>query len=874
LLLAVVASIAFAQSDWTGEVLVQPASDKAGLSNASASRMLSLKGGTVKQRIAGPEIFVLAPPAGVSVADYMAKLQESGAYKVVAPNQYAMPAATCNDPELNNQWHLTQISAQVAWNYTTGSASKIVAIVDSGVDGTHPDLGPNLVSGYNSIQNLAESAGGVVTDVHSTGHGTRCMGIAVAKGNNGIGISGVGWNLKGMPIRVTNSSNGSSTISELLEGATWAVNNGANVVSVSYEQVNNPLVETTGSWMRTQGSLLVWAAGNTNTNLNNFDYWNVTIVGASDSDDRKLLTSSFGRAVDICAPGSLVRTTLKGGGYGNAPQGTSFATPQVAAAMALLMERFPSWLPAKVERQLLLTARDMGSEGYDTVYGNGRLNVGLAVWNPDPKWTLEEMGLPPGVNSATVERLNDLGDGVGKSDNDQNLIFYPKGGLPIVGAAPPGYSLIEIRGLNSSRTTVGVALGFGTTRGFTWNPSSGFTLHDVPNSLYTGINQVGDIVGHEGNVPFIIRGGVKSYILSSFLSGTYQGRAAIASAINDYGHISLTMANNGSDNAYLVNQFDGTISFNYANDSHRVNLIGLSETGYGAGLTNNATLGKVQAVQVRANLFDTVTPISAPLEFITPNSTWDSNTLARGVNNKGESVGGAEGGAIPFFADGIRYINPKFFVETELPGVFPELGQAWDITDKGDIVATRYLGLQLLPIILRRQRDLTYVMDLGQMGASPNYIGTIPPVVAVQFSDEAGVFSAQEPLIRAYDADQGRIFLDIPSSIGGSFRMRLQCNPLVTPGYDGCGYLSKIVPPLNEPAWPLDAFGQDPTTLYQGDCDLDNEIGPGDFEIVVGAFGSVAGEDDWNPQADADGDGEIGPSDFEIIVENFGLAGD
>ena len=71
--------------------------------------------------------------------------------------------------------------------------------------------------------------------------------------------------------------------------------------------------------------------------------------------------------------------------------------------------------------------------------------------------------------------------------------------------------------------------------------------------------------------------------------------------------------------------------------------------------------------------------------------------------------------------------------------------------------------------------------------------------------------------------------------------MRLQCNPLVTPGYTGCGYLSKIVPQLNQPAWPRDAFGKDPTTLYQGDCDLDNEIGPGDFEIIVENFG-LAGD--------------------------------
>lgn len=877
MLLSVVGSFAFAQSDWTGEVLVHRVSDTSGLSSSNASRMLSLKGGSIKQRIAGPEIFVLTPPAGVSVADYMAELKASGGYKVVAPNQYAMPAATSNDPELNNQWHLTQISAKVAWNYTTGSSNKTIAIVDSGVDSNHPDLAPNLVSGYNSIQNLAQSAGGIVADVHTTGHGTRCMGIAVAKGNNGIGISGVGWNLKGMPIRVTNQTNGVTTLSELIEGATWAIDHGADVVSVSYDQVANEAVETLGDWAMSEGAMLVWAAGNTATNLNTFDHPSVIIVGATDRNEQKLATSSFGQAVDIFAPGSQIFTTEIGGGYGVAPQGTSFATPQVAATIGLMMSRNPLWSPEKIERQLKLTTYDLGTKGVDTTYSFGRLNAGLAVWNPDPQWRIQDLTLPAGVTSAVVVKMNEAGMVLAKpTDGSSGFIFYDVNGVP----TRVTNNILTLKGMNSSGVVVGTGLSISTNRrGFSWTPGVGISYHvnTLTHSSYSGINDSGDIIGADEtgttSRPFIIRNGVKTLLFSTILGGAFNGQNGFPSSINNAGNISIGIANVGGQAGYVFDAYNATRSFNFSPASQLVNFNDLSENGSAVGFSFSSGSGQGQPVLVRYNALGNFQPFGAGPSLFNPPAIADTSRTAS-LNNRSEIVGSYQSGGVGFFNDSIRAIDPSQFIDNSTLNYTPDLGILSDINERGDIGSSRDDRGSDQPIVLRRNRDVTLTMGIGQISTNPTYLGTIPPVVAVQFGDEAGNFNYGGTQFLPYQGATGRLLLQIPQAVGSTFRMRIQCSPLVTPGYYGCGYLSKIVPPLNQPAWPLDAYGQDPLTLVQGDCDLDNEIGPGDFELVVSKFGLVDGDNDFNPQVDVDADGEIGPGDFEIIVENFGLAGD
>ncbi len=106
---------------------------------------------------------------------------------------------TPNDPLYPSQWHLSRIAAPDAWSTTTGSSGIIIAILDSGVDGSHPDLASKMVSGWNFYDNNANT-----TDVY--GHGTKVAGTAAAAGNNGTGVASVAWNCLIMPVRISDTS--------------------------------------------------------------------------------------------------------------------------------------------------------------------------------------------------------------------------------------------------------------------------------------------------------------------------------------------------------------------------------------------------------------------------------------------------------------------------------------------------------------------------------------------------------------------------------------------------------------------------------------------------------------------------------------------
>ena len=129
------------------------------------------------------------------------------------------PDATPSDPSYASQWHLPKIAAPTAWDTTTGSTSVIVAICDTGCDPTHPDLASRYVAGWNFYDNNNNTA-----DVY--GHGTATAGTAAAAGNNGAGGSGVAWNCKIMPCRISGTY-GYATYSAAASALTWAADHGA-----------------------------------------------------------------------------------------------------------------------------------------------------------------------------------------------------------------------------------------------------------------------------------------------------------------------------------------------------------------------------------------------------------------------------------------------------------------------------------------------------------------------------------------------------------------------------------------------------------------------------------------------------------------------
>lgn len=315
-------------------------------------------------------------PEGVAERDWAAMLLATGMFEYVVPNWKVYPLGAPNDPLYGNQWHHQTIRSEAAWDWITDTSSVIAAYTDTGVDLNHPDLAASLVPGYNTVEHLSQAQGGTMQDIN--GHGTCVAGTIGAIGNNGVGVSGVCWNVKLMPIRVSNVSSGGSTIADLEEGARWAADNGAKTVSASYTGVQTPSLDVTGAYVRSKGALYFYAADNYNQNHSSFDWANVIVVAGTDQSDAKAWFSSYGTAIDCAAPGVDIWCSTLGGGYGPA-SGTSFSTPMTNGVAATIYAINPYLTPEQVEERLYRGCDDLGAPGDDDIFGRGRINLEGAV---------------------------------------------------------------------------------------------------------------------------------------------------------------------------------------------------------------------------------------------------------------------------------------------------------------------------------------------------------------------------------------------------------------------------------------------------------------------------------------------------------------
>ena len=277
----------------------------------------------------------------------------------------------------NGRWHLYKISAQQAWDISTGSTNIKVAIVDDAVQTTHPDLAANMLAGRDVA--LGTNDPNPPTTAYS--HGTHVAGCASAVTNNGTtGIASIGFNTKIIPIKATSSA---SSVTDGYEGVTWASNNGANVINMSW---GSEFGGTTGNNIMNAafnaGKTLVAAAGNdgTSTTFYPAGYTNVIAVASTTSNDAKSSFSNYGSWVDISAPGSSIKSTVPTNSYAT-QQGTSMASPIAAGLCGLILGVNPSFTPTQVRNCLTTTADNINSinSSYVGQLGGGRINAYQAL---------------------------------------------------------------------------------------------------------------------------------------------------------------------------------------------------------------------------------------------------------------------------------------------------------------------------------------------------------------------------------------------------------------------------------------------------------------------------------------------------------------
>jgi serine protease len=288
---------------------------------------------------------------------------------------YAIGVPTGSDPSRSQQWSLDKIRTAEAWQRSTGAGVK-VAVIDSGVDATHPDLQGNVLSGFDAITDRA----GSTTDRH--GHGTHVAGTIAAVTGNNVGVTAVAPDVKILPVKVLSDS-GSGNMSDTAEGIVWAADNGAQVINMSLGSTTKvAAVSNAISYARSKGVTVIAAVGNDREKGSPTSYpaadAGVIGVAATDSGDRIGHYSTAGSYVDVAAPGTNILSTYPGGQY-KTMMGTSMATPHVAAVAALLKGYQSSLTPDQIETALEKSAVDLGQAGFDNDFGNGRIDAVAAL---------------------------------------------------------------------------------------------------------------------------------------------------------------------------------------------------------------------------------------------------------------------------------------------------------------------------------------------------------------------------------------------------------------------------------------------------------------------------------------------------------------
>jgi subtilisin family serine protease len=379
-----------------------------------------------------PELGVslVKAPATMDFATLSHQLQNDPRVEYIDPNYIYRASVVPNDPQFNELWGMNNtgqtggtndadLDAPEAWDIQTGSDSTLIAIIDTGVDYNHPDLAANIWTNPGEIPNngLDDDNNGYVDDVRGWDfanndsdpmddnlHGTHVAGTIGAIGNNGVGVAGVNWHTKIMPLKFL-GGDGSGTLANAISAILYGAKKKARVMNNSWGGggFSQALLDAI-NYANNAGSLFVAAAGNDGTDNDqmpnypsNYDAPNVVAVAAIDHKGDLAVFGSGGggicgcqnniigvpgsnfgaTTVDLAAPGKDILSTTPNNGYTKL-SGTSMATPHVSGVAGLLFSHFPTWTLAQVKERLLATVEVSPALQGKLVTG-GRVNAHRAL---------------------------------------------------------------------------------------------------------------------------------------------------------------------------------------------------------------------------------------------------------------------------------------------------------------------------------------------------------------------------------------------------------------------------------------------------------------------------------------------------------------
>ncbi|HZO87484.1 MAG TPA: S8 family serine peptidase, partial [Chthonomonadaceae bacterium] len=534
-----------------GEVVVglRPESDSLGI----AQRLSDF--GASTSHLHAIHAYRLRLRPGLSIDTALAQLRQRPEVLYAEPNHILHIFATPNDYYYGQQYGPQKVQANLAWGLWNPQTTVVIAIVDTGIDNTHPDLtnkiyrDVNGIVGYNGFTELRSNA------LDDNGHGTHCAGIAAAQINNGVGVAGIaGWNgqanssdadhIKLMPVKVMDNT-GSGTDISVANGIIWAADHGAKVISMSLgSDTSSDTMANAVQYAWSKGCVIAAAAGNSGSSAFSYPgaYPNVISVAATDNTDTLASFSNYGSWVSVAAPGvNIVSTTPTYStgwplNYASA-SGTSMATPHVAGEAALLLAQNPNLTNSQVYNLIIGNVDPYVPNGTHTLAtGRGRINVYRALLAATPATTAPNV--PANLAAAT-------------GSGQVYLAWNPSTGAT-------GYNVKRATTSGGPYTTIAsnVAspsyLNTGLTNGTTY-----YYVVSAVNSIGESANSA-QVRATPVNVVRVNSGGGQ-YI--SFNSGIWSGDSYYSGG-STYSVGTRTIANTSDPTLYLSERYSGT-SFSY-----------------------------------------------------------------------------------------------------------------------------------------------------------------------------------------------------------------------------------------------------------------------------------------------------------------------
>lgn len=462
--------------------------DNVQTSDSSINKLLRrLKANNIKRifpekALSLEDIYLINFDTNIPISDTLQQTMDDPNVEWAEPNFLYSTFAIPNDLYYSKQWGLKKIKAEQAWDISQGNPDIIIAIIDTGVDYNHNDLVGNIWHNPKETpnNNIDDDRNGYIDDdigwdfvsvtsggaqgedmgpmdrdpMDFHGHGTHCAGIAGASTNNYIGISGVSWGCKIMPLRAgykTPTGDGLLAISDTSSALCYAADNNADVISMSWGGGYSFTLQSAVNYALHMGCVLVAAAGNENSSYLTYPgaFDGVIAVSASDTSDQKAYFSNYGQWVDISAPGTSIYSTYLNNNYVTM-SGSSMATPLVAGVAGLILSQDHTLSPEQVNQRLVDSADDIGwskrlnaynalyfSNNFFTIYNDGDVSLNVTNIVSQSSWLSTDktkISIPAKRSAIITVLIDTYGLSVGSYQgrlliysNDPDESPYPNG---------------------------------------------------------------------------------------------------------------------------------------------------------------------------------------------------------------------------------------------------------------------------------------------------------------------------------------------------------------------------------------------------------------------------------------------------------------